>query len=124
MTRTKDDCIRTLSQYAHTPMGMLLMKLFGTEPQGKIPTDDHTYGIECQLVLRDSANYATAGVLTVEESGVLHMVQPGTVSNPNSQHAPPIPILAHHYFMPADILTIVVVQKIDAKASRPSLIVT
>lgn len=84
-----------------------IASLFSSGVAEPIPDEPNVFGIAAQVVLR--SGYGTAGVLTVEDDGILRMVQPGLAKNPVAQTAPPIPIMANHYFWFTDVETIVIV---------------
>lgn len=109
--KTKEESIAALQPHAHTPMGQLLISLFQNELREAVPGEPETYAVAAQVVLAAS-NYATAGALAVESSGLLRMVQPGMIADPNFKHKPPRPILANHYFTVHAIGTLVVIRNV------------
>jgi hypothetical protein len=99
------------------PMARTVLTLFKTRPEEKIPREEGVFGIAAQVVLK--SGYGSAGVFTIEEDGVLRIAQPGMAKNPVAQSAPPIPIIANHYFTFFDLETIVIVDELKpAEKSR------
>lgn len=120
--KTLDETQEVLKQFEHTPMGAQLKALFKSEPQERVPDDDE-YAIAVQLVLANS-NHGIAGMLSVEPSGLLRVVQPGLAQDPQVQSRPPIPVLAYHYLTIHQIGALIVVKPRKAQPQQRPLIVT
>lgn len=105
--KTKEESLTALKPIEHTPMGEKLVALFSSEALERVPEEDER-GIAVQIVL--TGGYACAGILTVEHTGLLRVVQQGFAGDPNVKSRPPQPVLASHYFTSHNIVTLIVVK--------------
>jgi hypothetical protein len=114
--KTKEDTLAVLKQFDN-PMGRRLTHLFTNEDQEKVPDCDD-YAIAAQLVL--TSGYACAGALSVESDGLFCVTQPGLTQNPIAKSAPPLPVLARHFFYIHVIETIIIVKAVKV-TERPAI---